>query len=304
MKQSLTSLLVVALLVTTSSQAQVWCPPGAQWSHVNLLVEGDGVYETMVERYVGDTLIAGQSAQHIKQYRYLAEQDAGEPALNMVTDQYTRHDGDLVLTWNAQVGTFDTLFWFGAEVGDIWPAFAPGLVGGPGQFRVLDKTLVNLGGLSLRRLEVSIEVPMEDFTYQLDVDTLYERIGLMHSNFLYRSSLDYAFPVRMCYQDDVFSWSKTGTMDNCDLTLAVPSRDQVLGSGIYPNPATANIRLEGLQTNSRGILVFRDATGRECLLREVQSEMVTVDVSALKPGLYLVSLRGAGSQKPLRFVKE
>lgn len=263
----------------------------------------DGVYETMVERYVGDTLIAGQSAQHIKQYRYLADQDVGEPALNTVTDQYTRHDDDLVLAWNAQAGTFDTLFWFGAEVGDTWPAFAPAMMDVTGLIRVLGKTVVNLGGLPLRRLEVAIEVVFEDGGLTLDVDTLYERIGLMHNNFIYRDMFN-SFPEGMCYQDDVFSWSNTGTMDNCDFTLAVPSRDQASALRVYPNPASTTIRLDGLRADGRLVLVFRDATGRECLVREALSDRAMVDVAALKPGLYFVSLRGTGSQMPLRFVKE
>lgn len=303
MKQSRTGFLALALMLTAHAHAQVWCPPGAQWSHVTLLAEGDGVYETLVGRYVGDTLIAGRSAQHIRQFRYLADWGGGEPVLDAVSDQYTWNDSDLVLAWNAPAGTFDTLFWFGAEVGDIWPAFAPGMPGVQGWFRVLDKTVVDLSGLPLRRMEVSIEVVFEDGGLTLDVDTLYERIGLMHNNFIYRDMFN-SFPAGMCYLDDVFSWSNTGSMDNCDLTLSVPRRDPVPALGVYPNPATDNIRVEGVLTGDRGILVFHDATGRECLVSEMPNDGGMVDVSDLKPGLYTVSLRGTELRMHLRFVKE
>ena len=63
---------------------------------------------------------------------------------------------------------------------------------------------------------------------------------------------------------------------------------------LYPNPASAYVTVELEQQLSQGLLVLRDALGREVLQQRVGGHYNTLAVQGLAPGVYLLELWGDG----------
>ena len=85
------------------------------------------------------------------------------------------------------------------------------------------------------------------------------------------------------------------------ILTGIASEDEP-GTRIFPNPATDVVRIERIN-NGPAMLTFLDAQGRL-----VQSTRITgatsVDVSGLRPGVYLVRLASGSAVDSLRLVKQ
>ncbi|MBL7985810.1 MAG: hypothetical protein JNM91_12465, partial [Flavobacteriales bacterium] len=158
MDQALRNILAVSLFIVSSkSEGQVWCPPGAVWNYniQSFMVEG---CETRT--YAGDTLLDGRSAQHIHVDKIVMNY-LSMTLDTLETDFYTSQQDGVVLAWNTLGGNtgWDTLYWFSAVPGDRWyPPGADDFCTGQepwGMLEVGDTGSVIASGLPLRYLDVS-----------------------------------------------------------------------------------------------------------------------------------------------------
>ena len=74
---------------------------------------------------------------------------------------------------------------------------------------------------------------------------------------------------------------------------------------IYPNPVTTTLHVEGLNASSPAIISITDLRGIVFQKATVNDSEYTFDVSALKPGIYSVTISfSTGELKTMRFVKQ
>jgi hypothetical protein len=71
---------------------------------------------------------------------------------------------------------------------------------------------------------------------------------------------------------------------------------------MYPNPATTNFTIEALE-NVENVSVY-NVLGQEVISTTANSKIVTVDVSSLQNGIYVVRTSINGNVSATRFVKE
>jgi hypothetical protein len=79
------------------------------------------------------------------------------------------------------------------------------------------------------------------------------------------------------------------------------SRDNISLS-IVPNPATYAISLSGIAPDSPVYVV--DLTGHICALYNPASNKLTIDVSQLAPGVYIIKQIADGKLKSAKFIKQ
>jgi hypothetical protein len=67
--------------------------------------------------------------------------------------------------------------------------------------------------------------------------------------------------------------------------------------GVYPNPASSHMTVELEEMPTQGLLLLRDALGREVLQQRVAGYQNTVPLHGLGSGVYLVELREGGERR-------
>ena len=281
-------LFVLLTLSTFPGQAQSWCPPGATWTYGYESIMS-GYYGVERVEYVGDTLVGGQLTQRLLQTEVVRSMGSSEYVSTSYSSLYTYLDNGVVYLWDDYSG-YDTLMWFNAAPGQRWNA--PG--GSSTYLAVLDTATVVMDGVPLKRLIVQGDQGW--FT-----DTLYERIGFLD---LYLAgwswgATDMPWTGLMCYQDDNFSFIKSGVSD-CGFTLSVP--EKLAGTSMLPspNPGSDHFSLP-LPPGPHTITLF-DATGRKLHQQQIINERASVQTTDLPSGIYLVKVDEG--LKPLRWVKE
>jgi hypothetical protein len=94
-----------------------------------------------------------------------------------------------------------------------------------------------------------------------------------------------------------------GRMSSSQSTLTPPSIKTVISEDIElkvsPNPVTSTLKISGVVDGNS--VVVRDVTGKEAYKGKFQREM---NVSALAPGVYIVTVQDGTGQHSLRFVKQ
>jgi hypothetical protein len=88
----------------------------------------------------------------------------------------------------------------------------------------------------------------------------------------------------------------------CSSLLAVGPSKEPSATGIYPNPAADMINLDLPSGSGPVEAVIYDITGR-VISKESCTDRFTADVSAFRPGVYLVRVTGKDIQKVYSFVK-
>lgn len=74
----------------------------------------------------------------------------------------------------------------------------------------------------------------------------------------------------------------------------------------YPNPFTAGITLSGLMSNENYHVQIADLSGRQCYSTEIEhsTQSMTLDMPELNTGVYVMTVKGAGSSHTFKIVKK
>lgn len=86
------------------------------------------------------------------------------------------------------------------------------------------------------------------------------------------------------------------------ITIGMREHDASLPLTLAPNPASANFRIPGLQASAMYRVI--DATGRMVMAGRISGAQETIDVQALRPGLYRVVVQEARKMRAATLVKE
>ncbi|MDX9749772.1 MAG: T9SS type A sorting domain-containing protein [Flavobacteriales bacterium] len=280
--------LIAGTVWPGAGSGQMWCPPGAEWTHGYHAVDwSNGITHegTMVARYAGDTVVGGQVAQRIEQDVYYEVVGADGQHHAPWPTAHTRTADGVVWWWNGEDQQYDTLIWFGAVPGDRWTV---PVQGDPDlSYHVTDTATVLMQGVELRRLAVSLIYSGGEEPWLYVTDTLYERIGSSSYPALWppHPFLDVLIISFRCYRDDGMAYTAPDVSD-CAFDVGVDeafSRDRPV---LAPNPGRDHVRLlaDGPHT-----ITFTDMAGRTVLHARTDGRG-QVDVSALPPGMYVYTI--------------
>ncbi len=293
-----TLLFTALLLIGFGSQAQSWCPPGATWTYH---WDGWGAEYREEYRYANDTTLGGRVAQ--KCIVSVQGTTLGGSPISSTYSEYTSNDGGIVWAWGSWYGgpaAWDTLYWFGAQVGDHWfPPGHPETCPPHGMLEITALGTTVIDGITLQSLTlVTIDQDGNPIT---NPEQLIQRIGMMpRYPFVFdcNSVIDYYFPHFVCYSDEDIH-DPTGSVD-CHLTMGIGDLGQTrTGYSMHPNPGTDHLTVQ-LPAGSHRITLL-DATGRSLLEQHTTEQQPVVNTSGLSPGIYLLRMdNGPG----IRWVKE
>ncbi|GEM_PF-594855 len=289
--------LLLLLSFTGTAQPQDWCPPAAVWVyHYGGLW---GVDYEAEHRYLGDTLIGGLTAHHIA----VTNQGlgfGGQP-FTSTTDEFTLADDGVVYMRNGS--QWDTLYWFGAQVGDRWwPIGHPENCPPHGLLEVVATGDTIIQGITL--LTISVVVIDENGNAMGAPWTIAERIG-MTPRFPSINDcsiiIEYDTPTFLCYSDvDI----QLPPGQPCRSTVGLHGPPAIRPTiGVHPNPGTT-LRITGFQGCSARWRLM-DAQGRTIREGIPVTEGIPVDVDDLNPGTYVVEVRlEDGRRHTLRWQKQ
>ena len=286
------SLLLLSITISITCIAQSWCPPGATWTYeAGMFLAG---YNRM--SYTGDTLIDGYSAQIIDRtsaIQYPQPQPGGwtQPYYEYTpVAVITRFEDDVVYVRGGEV--WDTLYWFGAMVGDQWS-----------MAHVNDTTCASFI-VSATGIDTIDGVPLRWLDFEAS-PRLYERIGSVWDMFMYCPNwiVDGPMGIR-CYSDDEMSAILTVNSDQygCNWLMGISelARSQI---HIHPNPGTDHLNLQ-LPPGDHHLKIF-DQLGRSVIGMDRISDQAVIGTTSLPPGIYSVQIIDRnGRSLHQRWIKE
>lgn len=295
MKQPLvTLLLAAALLLTSFTHAQSWCPSGATWVHStgNPLISEGGAQFT----YTGDTVVDGFVAQRITEFNSFTINigNGDEHVTYWGPDVTTRTETGIVFFWLPDTQEWDTLYWFSAQPGDRW---APGWEQGYNDlpicdddtyFRVLDTATVDMNGVPLRTLTVETIHNGE----AVDQGVIMERIGYVNGYFIPRPIycfVDECLCSFGCYADDELGRYPESAFQ-CQLSTAVEEVLNTVPWTVSPVPFSDRFTVRSPDLQAGSTLVLLDMTGRMLQTHSFQGDVVEVDAKQLATGSYVLRM--------------
>ena len=262
MKKLLLSLFALLYL---QHEAQVWCTPGSVWrsGYSSIWATGYKVLE-----YKGDTLLGTKLCNKLKETRFV-------PAYPISLPRYyfTYVDSLVVYLLDQSTGNFDTLYNFGAKIGDTWrhaPTSRPRCAAS--HVTVTDTGHVIIQGQSLRSFTLSQVRAQPTLGSAGLFGPVYERLGAIECYPYYADNMcpwgtdAYIGAPLTCFSDDQISDYKHNFNGSCDTYLSVNELTHG-GAGLvlYPNPSPGIFGLElpmaGAGQEIR--LTVTDITGRE-----------------------------------------
>lgn len=275
------------VLLFATAEAQQWCPSGATW-----IYDTGSPWTTALTQYAytGDTVVDGHLAQRIEVDGQITDW-FGEDTVIVTTgpDLVTRLVDEVVMLWLPVAETWDTLYWFGAELGDHWqPPWAFGAECPPdyGLF-VLETGTMNVDGVELRTLLVERRQGSQSIG---SPEWIAERIGTLSGYFLPMADCGGVIECYCtfgCYQDQTIQYPSTG--QDCAIPTAVngpPEQDAAFS--VWPNPSHGFLQYMASTPESVDIMV-RDGMGRYVFKRGASPSCGTLDLSGLAEGSYSVT---------------
>lgn len=262
--------------------------------------------------YAGDTVVDGHAAQRIVQHGVITHIWGSDTLITTSgPDIVTRTEPGIVLWWLANLQEWDTLYWFGAAVGDRWsPGWQQGTPQWPGAcdqgtyLTVLGTSSTEVDGVALGTLAMGV---MHDGGV-VEMFTIVERMGNTTGYFIPRPTycmVDECLCSFGCYRDDQITSPSGGP---CELPMGVTQNasGQVPGSWVaVPMPFTDRFTLHGPAIVRQGEVSLLDITGRELLLVPFQGSLLEVDASGLPGGIYLLRVQdGEGRSSHQKVIKE
>lgn len=299
---------MLLMVAAGNTFGQSWCPPGAEW-HVTrsgFMMQGYAHYV-----YEGDTFIYGRNAQKISQsgYEYVTYPQPQEYIISGLG--YTSLEDDVLLVPISipftQTWTWDTLIWFGANIGDRW--YSPGDDGtwcGPppiGMFEVTDTSITIIEGITLRTLRIAGVDSEGNATGPEYIFT--ERLGL-HYSFNDLMAPCFAdgpgWGTIRCYSDNEISYVSPFWNGPCNMGLSV---DEHNSSEVFlhPNPGIDHFTLE-LPPGPHDLLIY-DPQGKLVMKVKHPGDRTSIETSTLPSGIYqIIVIDRFGKSNGIRWVKQ
>ena len=280
----------VGCFLVATLHAQSWSPSGAQW--VYGLESGD-VQGYSRFHYQGDTVLNDTAGQRIGLESVVVFFPDPAPVVNTYDNAVmTSYANDVVSVWSAMFERWDTLMWFGANVGDHWlPAHYEGECGEEERILVEVIGTETVDGVTLRWLELAN-----------GRGRVMERAGWYWNLELTPSCLVVEGLSGMrCYTDDAIGYTPEAWGQDC-FVIGVEEHQRGERVLAYPDPGTNDFSI--VLPNGAYTVQLIDAFGRTALSEFIGSNR-TVDTHDLSPGMYsVIATSSLGTRRAGRWVKE
>ncbi len=311
--------LLILSVYLNSVHAQMWCPPGAEWtySYTYTFPTSNGY---VILKYVNDSLINTKTYKKINStfYGYNAAYGSGTVTINQ--GYYLLYqNAKLIHVYNGP-NPDDTLFNFNANIGDKWlrtrHSSDPFCNAQRQQVTVIDTGHVIINSLNLKKLVLSYVRGMwvggSTTTY---VDTVYEKIGSV-KNHLVPWTCETSVPSPgasgeqpvgnfRCYKDNVFpSYQHPGTL-SCYTIVGTKINELNKENFIttFPNPVDNVLHLRSNRNNlENSEIEITNTLGQTVLKLTYRNE---IDVSNLTNGCYFLRMSDPDKKEfHSKFIKE
>lgn len=310
-----TILLTAILIYAGLTNAQTWCPTGAEWTYNYYSITAFG-YEKLV--YEKDTVVLSQPCKKIIGNLVVPHHITwGVPPTGIdtipVNPIFTFSQGDTVFTFYHN--SFRPVYFFNAQVGDTLPYYNFMLPYNnfTGCDTVLKQVVDSTGTLVINsdtlRFYVARHIDFSDgFLYPGTV-TIVERLGALNNFFVpyftcYTDGEEYAL---RCYRDDNFATYQTEPITACDYVYTGLQDFEKSSISISPNP-TQNILTisSSLNVSIESINIYNIVGQLQKQTRKVGSQTIsTIDVSDFQDGTYFLQLlSSSGQTMTSKFIKQ
>lgn len=314
MKAKLLTLLVICI-ITTTTNAQMWCPTGATWHYGYSVWMNAGYYKVS---YVGDTLIDSIQCK-IFEKKHVDNYLPTNSITTTISYEYTYADSNKVYVY--RFNQFYTLYDFGANVGDTIIIAGSNMFSGYncdsiGSVKVDSVGTTVINGLNLRYIVVS---PLANSAWGWgEQNRIVEKIGPPNGYFIFPSlphncstptDILYEGGTFRCYSDSSFQYYPTGNSSSCDYLPIYSNLQEYLEStnqlSVYPNPALSELNFK-LPPQAKDVTVnLKNMLGAIIYSEHLSATADrTIDISAIPNGVYIAQLQIGNLIFNKKFVKQ
>lgn len=277
------------------SNAQIWCHPGATWHFTHNTAPSSSAFTRL--NYLKDTLISSMNCNKISYYSQ--GHNFSIPFAAYGPYIYTHVNGNVVYIQDVTGTTanFDTLFNYGANIGDSWHLTPKSLTNcAISKVTVTDTGHVFIQSQYLKWLKVSVgryafNIPTPYFF----TDTIFERLGCVQYYFYdpqdvcpTQTDSDKGGPLR-CYDDTQISGYKRVTFACNYFVTDVAEKNNDLTIVVYPNPSSKDIFLSGTRENHIDEIKIKNVLGEGIKTTTLRSGE-TINISELQNGIYFLEI--------------
>ncbi len=295
----LTLLFWVSVGMKLSAQTE-WAPLGAKW-YYEFPYNYNNAETFITIESIGDTVINGITC------KILEQECIREPFINRI--YYTYKADDKV--WVYDGTEFRLLYDFTVPPQGEFTAYGPHLYGicdSVTNVKVESAGFEEINGISLKYMTVVLsEFGWYFSLYNDDPTKISEKFGSYGFMFPQENcAIDVPGPTWLrCYEDSEFGFFTTGVSDSCTYEYGVGVKEIELADNIKigPNPVSGilNIELKG-NLESSNFSIY-SSTGKLIYKALVNSQNTQFDITAYKPGTYVLKIFHEGVFRAGKIVK-
>lgn len=284
---------LVFLFSFFNSSAQIWCRPGATW-HFTHYSPSASLYTRL--NYIKDTLILSKNCNRISYYT----QGFGMfgPVSYYGQNIHTHISGNVVyiLDVTGTTNDFDTLFNYGANIGDSWYMAPKSMTNcANSKITVADTGHVFIQSQYLKWLKVNVN----GYSYSgptFFTDTIFERIGCVLKYFYYPQDIcpnivdsEKGGPLR-CYDDNqIIGYKRIGSVCNYYYSMDIDEKTHLNNSSVYPNPTKDRLYISSDFLKSGDEIVIKSVLG-QVMQRNILKSDEGINISEFQNGVYFLQI--------------
>lgn len=287
MKKFIFLTILLIMFDPGTAKAQNWAPDGAEWYYEYVHFWYMGYIQIDV---VGDTVIHDTTCRILEKRSVIRNLEFDTTYYRYIGQEYMFSDDDRVYVYANN--RFYILYDFTSLPGDtlIIPQNDDLLewCDTIGRIVVTDTGSIELNGQLLRKLIVQ---PLEG-THWAIYGEIIEKIGPVDSYML--PEPDWACVVDLyeggrlrCYSDPDFGLYSTGISTECDYLVSVPEEEETIFT-IYPNPCSEVLNVLLPDDKLIYTLSIYSPDGKKVMERSLKTDQNQIEVSHIKPGLYIL----------------
>lgn len=309
-------LLIAAILLMQTINAQNWCPPGATW-HFKAWSGLLNIDASIEYKYIGDIVVGGQNCKHImatfKGKDFYAFSGFDYQSISNYASHLTYENNSVLYLWNGS--QFDTVVNYNAVPGDHWRPIVKCIGCGTISIgTVVDTGHVVNNNLSLKRIVLQFNQTdlyggtlttrshTVEFTEKLSNGGSYSARSLFSFElFDFNTIYELPFYSLLCYTDDLPFIYNPNNVD-CKNSVGISEESGInLFYNLYPNPNTGDFNLK--LTNNATVLI-RDNLGKLVYSGYLKAGDNKMDLTNLKPGVYFVQIENEPLNTRLKLVRQ
>jgi hypothetical protein len=171
----------------------------------------------------------------------------------------------------------------------VYPISFP-ISSGPVSIKVesIDSVLLS-GNYHTRFKIVGVDFPNGEEEYW--IEGIGSTMGIFNSGISGIFVTDITFPTLLCFEKEEATVYHNPNFTDCYETypVGIEEADMAFGTHIYPNPTNSSFKIE----SEKEIIYYQllSGTGKILLNGEVGSKLLTLDISDLPNGIYLITLK-------------